>query len=111
MSLLNRAFPFLELTGLDQLRLHYYEGKGASFPMHRDTHGESPQVLIGFLYLNPDWVPAHGGELRVYPFPFAPLDIAPLRGRLLVFSTKSLVHRVLPSMSNRYGISMMFWGN
>ena len=39
--------------------------------MHFDTHLEASQRQItGTLYLNPDWKPEDGGQLRVYPFPY-----------------------------------------
>ncbi len=47
--------------------------------------------------LTRSWTPAHGGQLRLYPFPRAPLDVAPRADRLLLFASTRLHHRVMPS--------------
>jgi hypothetical protein len=41
------------------------------------------RVLTAILYLNPGWDAADGGELRLLPFPFGPVDLAPLFGRVV----------------------------
>lgn len=45
------------------------------------------QVLrvTALFYLNEGWTSEHGGELRVYPYPSAPVKIAPLLGRVVLF--------------------------
>ena len=45
------------------------------------------------LYLNPHWSEADGGQLRLYPPFAAPIDIAPLNDRLVVFESHRLLHR------------------
>ena len=78
--------------------------------MHCDTLEHDPHVLVANIYLNPDWKQGDGGELQVYPFPFNTETIAPLNGRMVFFSTQTILHRVLPSHTPRCCISMMFEG-
>jgi Rps23 Pro-64 3,4-dihydroxylase Tpa1-like proline 4-hydroxylase len=58
------------------IKIQYNAGQGGCFPMHFDT---TPQVsnrqITGTLYLNPDWKPSDGGQLRVYPFPYDKVNI------------------------------------
>lgn len=52
--------------------------------------------------VRPGWQPSDGGELRVYPWPQGgPVDIAPLEDRLVLFSSQRMLHRVLPSATDR----------
>ena len=70
----------LLLTGVDQLKLQYNEGVGGCFPMHYDTTGDrSRRALTLLLYCTDDWRASDGGELRLFPFPYAPVDVAPER--------------------------------
>lgn len=53
-------------------------------------------------YLNDAWQAAHGGELVLYPFPWAPVVIPPRADQLVVFSSTDMLHRVLPSHASRF---------
>lgn len=81
--------------------------------MHFDTTQQvSSRQLTGTLYLNPDWKPGDGGELRVYPFPYKHVDIEPLMDRLVLFSGHQTLHRVLPSKAeSRYCVTLWFSGS
>ena len=72
---------------------------GGAFPIHTDSEeGLDARRVTAVFYLNKGWRPADGGALRLYPFPSAPpLDVEPLDGRLVLFSSTRLHHRVLPS--------------
>ncbi|PSC70828.1 coiled-coil domain-containing 94-like protein isoform A [Micractinium conductrix] len=86
--------PFAEKEG---------EGHGGCFPMHFDTDSSlDTRRVTTIWYLNPGWRPGDGGELRVYPFPQSPVDIAPLNDRMVLFSSQRMLHRVLPSQAERY---------
>lgn len=52
--------------------------------MHFDTYlGQDSRRITAIVYLNPDWRPGHGGELRLLPFPRAPVTIQPLANRMV----------------------------
>jgi SM-20-related protein len=75
--------------------------------MHVDTKTtHSRRQLTVILYLNPGWEPEHGGELRVYPMPYASADIAPKFDRIAVFCSHQMLHRVRPSFAPRVCLSL-----
>lgn len=97
----------LHLCNIDTIKVQKNTGNGGCFPIHFDTStATSKRELTAVLYLNPDWEQGHGGELRVYPFPYASHDIAPLNNRLALFSSHQMPHRVLPSQHTRYVLSI-----
>jgi len=58
------------------------------------TQHAKPNQITAIYYLNEHWQPDHGGELRLYPFPAAaPVNIAPLAGRLVLMSSTQMHHR------------------
>ena len=90
---------------LDQaIKLQHNAGGGACFPMHFDTDvALDGRIITAIWYLNPDWAPGDGGELKVYPFPLcSPILIPPLHDRMVLFSSAKMLHRVLPSLKDRY---------
>ena len=73
--------------------------------MHTDSgsalEGSGQTLLVtALIYLNRDWQEGDGGELRVFPYPFAPQKIAPLEGRMVLFEPR-MVHDVLPNFRRR----------
>ena len=73
--------------------------------MHTDSgsalEGSGQTLLVtALIYLNRDWQEGDGGELRVFPYPFAPQKIAPLEGRMVLFEPR-MVHDVLPNYKKR----------
>jgi Rps23 Pro-64 3,4-dihydroxylase Tpa1-like proline 4-hydroxylase len=64
------------------------------------------RYLTCILYLNPHWEPAHRGCLRLFPENQDEIDIAPLGGRLVIFSSVHMTHAVLPTSSRRLACSM-----
>ena len=74
--------------------------------MHTDAGNSSAGsgqalLLTALVYLNADWADGDGGELRVWPYPYAAEAIAPLEGRLVLFEPR-LVHEVLPNWKKRF---------
>jgi len=105
----NAACPGLNLTGLDQLKVQLNLGHGGCFPMHYDTSTGSARELTAILYLNDEWTPEDGGELRLCPFPFENVDIPPVFNRLALFNSHQMLHRVMPSHAKeRYALSLWF---
>lgn len=99
-----------------------YPGNGAAYRRHCDNacdagKGErcNGRRLTAVFYLNRDWKPQHGGQLRIFPpndahgsEPVA--EVAPLAGRLLLFlSDHRCPHEVLPSHVMRYAVTVWFF--
>lgn len=77
--------------------------------MHFDSEETvDGRVLTAILYLNEEWTQSYGGQLRLYPFPEEPLDIEPTAGTLVLFSSRNMLHRVLPSSRERYCMTIWF---
>lgn len=102
LATLNTLLPHLRLDR-QAVKVQWNSGGGACFPMHFDTDAavDGRKVTL-ILYLNPGWTPGSGGQLRLYPFPQLPVDIEPLNDRLVLFSSQRMLHRVLPSLDERY---------
>ncbi|ETW07321.1 hypothetical protein H310_01865 [Aphanomyces invadans] len=98
---LNAAIPTLHASH-HMIKIQFNEGDGGCFPMHFDSYGDDGKCVTAILYLNEDWVHGHGGELELYPFPYAPVTIAPVFNRLVLFSSTQMLHRVLPATHPRY---------
>jgi 2OG-Fe(II) oxygenase superfamily len=65
------------------------------------------RYLTCIVYLNEHWEDSHGGCLRVYPGnAVSPIDIEPMAGRLVLFSSVSTEHAVLPTFSRRLACSV-----
>lgn len=78
-------------------------GNLACFPMHYDTDYQlDSRTITAIFYLNKDYTSQNGGQLRIYPTPFHPIDIEPIFNRLVLFSSPFSLHRVLPSNSHRF---------
>lgn len=106
---LNDACGSLKLTNVDTIKLQCNEGAGGCFPMHYDTRGsQSRRGLTMLFYLNEAWEPSHGGELRLFPFPFETVDIAPRMGTAALFCATEMLHRVLPARHRRVCLSVWF---
>jgi hypothetical protein len=102
---LNLMIPTLQLaTGLRgrTVKLQYNGGNGGSFPWHYDNPTRPNNRRITCLvYLNPDWMPGHGGELQLLPFLRAKVTVAPIFNRMVMFESDRLLHRVQPSWAPR----------
>ena len=111
----------LNRRGLSQSKYHclqnhstkvqYNAGGGGCFPLHFDTDPAlDTRRLTVIMYLNRDrWNPADGGQLQLAPWPRPPVEIDPVGGRVVVFSSADLAHRVLPSRIPRYCLTMWLW--
>ena len=92
--------------GIRDIECHYaYYPQGAGYKRHVDRHRhQSHRVISMVIYLNPDWQPGDGGELRLYPSDGSVIDIAPKAGTLALFLSE-LEHEVLPTLKPRYSIT------
>jgi len=78
-------------------------GNGACFPLHYDNPGRpSKRKLTCLVYLNPDWKPGDGGELKLFPFLEEPITIEPKFDRCVIFVSDLILHRVLPCFAPRF---------
>ena len=100
-----------------QLGLFEFEGHFARYPAgafyarHIDQlHGDSHRTLSCVLYLNENWKPGDGGELRLYLDGHGAgfEDVLPLGGRLVIFLSGRFAHEVLPAKRERLSIAGWF---
>jgi SM-20-related protein len=100
-------------AGLADFEAHFaIYPPGAFYRRHRDRfQSEGRRTLSCLLYLNQDWLPEHGGALRLYPRDEdgqeVQLDIRPEAGMFVVFRSDSLEHEVL--VAHRERISLTGW--
>lgn len=99
------------------LGLQEFEGHAAVYPpgsfykKHLDRfRGSSERSVTAILYLNPDWQPADGGQLRLYLDDDGRdyRDIEPRAGTLVVFLAARFYHEVLMAHSERIAITGWF---
>lgn len=119
--LINRHF----MMGLDSVEAHFaiypagssgYATHLDQFSHHRHTIATGARALTATLYLNEDWTPDAGGELRLYLDEHAQapgqeaahLDISPLGGRLVLFLSARFWHAVLPAKHPRVSVTGWF---
>ena len=98
------------LLGLFELELHYaWYPPGTGYERHVDQpQGRTQRLVSLVLYLNEDWTPEAGGELRIFDAAEGHRDIAPVAGRLVCFLTPGREHAVLPTQRDRLSVSGWF---
>lgn len=78
---------------------------GTFYEKHLDQFKTTQNRKISFaFYLNPNWQPGDGGELRLY-LRDRTEDVAPLAGRLALFRSDTVEHEVLEAHKDRYSIT------
>jgi hypothetical protein len=84
------------------LKAQVNDGGAACFPLHFDSDATlDARKFTALVYLNPDWQPAHGGELVLYPLPRSRVVVQPRHDRMVLFAADTMLHRVLPSAAER----------
>lgn len=103
---LNRAL----FLGLEEFECHFaLYPPGAFYQTHLDRfRDDDSRCVTAVLYLNPDWQPADGGELRMYLGAGETLDIPPLAGSLVVFLSGEFPHEVLVAHAERLSLTGWF---
>jgi SM-20-related protein len=98
------------MLGLFELELHYaWYPPGAGYARHVDQpQGRAQRRVSLVLYLNEEWTPAAGGELRIFGAADGYRDIEPIAGRLVCFLTAGREHAVLPTQRDRLSVSGWF---
>ncbi len=109
------------------IQLAYYPGDGKRYVRHRDafppdeqapdgkkTKLESVRCLTVIYYLNAEWEPSQGGELRLFlgngDGEERTWDVAPLLDRVVVFRSDVVEHEVLATHGPRYALTCWFYG-
>ncbi len=111
----------MELNRNLYLGLMDYEGHFAVYPEggfykpHLDRHRESMDRLVTvILYLNPQWTPGDGGELKIWTTPGGRegefFTVEPRMGTLVCFLAGDFWHEVLPARKTRASITGWFRG-
>lgn len=92
------AFPSLALSSNpDGAATKLQCNEGGCFPLHYDNAGPpSKRKLTALFYLNKGWCETHGGELLLCPWLRPSVRVPPLYGRLVLFQSDVVLHRVLP---------------
>lgn len=93
--------------------------RGAEYHCHRDSYDgrDNRRMLSVLLYLNHEWSPGDGGELRVFadgpddngtkaPDHDRHVDIAPLSGRLVMFRSRDVWHAVREPREQRWALTL-----
>ncbi|WP_211243349.1 2OG-Fe(II) oxygenase [Chitiniphilus eburneus] len=95
--------------GLATLECHFAAyPAGAFYKRHLDQHrGQDTRAVTVVLYLNRDWLPEHGGQLRLYT-EAGPVDVQPQGGTLVVFLSDRFEHEVMPANRERLSVSGWF---
>lgn len=87
--------------------------EGAFYKPHLDCHaGTRDRIVTVILYLNPDWQPGDGGELKLWTTSGEKTGdfelIEPRMGTLVCFMAGDFWHEVLPAMKTRMSITGWF---
>jgi SM-20-related protein len=103
-SQLNQDF----FLGLKDIECHFARyGSGAAYEEHLDQSqfsASKQRVISLVLYLNNNWVPAHGGQLQIRQDNQL-VQIEPLFGRLVLMRSDCVPHAVLPSNHERWSLT------
>lgn len=102
ITTLNRNF----YLGIQDFECHYTEyPEGTHYARHSDRHKSGSSRKISFvLYLNKEWKPDYGGQLRIYHDDNTFDDVQPLAGRLAVFLSEK-EHEVMITTKSRKSIT------
>lgn len=105
-QMLNREL----FLGLEEFECHFaLYPPGAFYQTHLDRfRDDDSRCVSAVLYLNPNWQPADGGELRMHFADGSTRDIPPQAGDLLIFMSGDFPHEVLVTRSDRMSLTGWF---
>ncbi|MCX5513016.1 2OG-Fe(II) oxygenase [Kaistia algarum] len=83
---------------------------GGFYKRHLDALAGTRNRVVSFVtYLDPDWLPEHGGALRLWNSPEdvepPALEIVPRAGRVVLMLSEHIPHEVLPAHRPRHAIA------
>lgn len=98
------------VLGLWDMELHYaVYSPGSRYDRHIDAFQDDPRRMVSFiLYLNENWNPDDGGQLRVHFKTNEFEDVLPTGGNLVLFMSHSIEHEVLETKSERRSLTGWF---
>lgn len=93
--------------GLEDFEGHFaLYPAGAFYKKHLDRfRDDDRRVVTCIAYLNEQWLPEQGGELRMYLDDGQTHDVVPQAGTLIVFMSAQWPHEVLPATRDRLSIT------
>jgi SM-20-related protein len=96
--------------GLDEYESHFaLYAPGAFYRAHLDRFRDDDKRTVSVvIYLNNNWLPGHGGALRLHPEGESSIDILPEAGRMALFLSGEMLHEVLPTARERLSIAGWF---
>lgn len=81
---------------------------GDFYKKHYDAfRGEANRIVSLVCYLNTDWVPGDGGELRLYTGAMT-VTVPPVHRSLVLFLSEEILHEVLPANRERWSVTGWF---
>lgn len=104
------AFNRFLYLGLGELQGHYASyAEGGYYRRHLDCFkNDNSRIVSVILYLNKDWRPSDGGELRIHHTDKTYVDVAPIGGTMLCFLSREIEHEVLLCHSPRMSFAGWF---
>lgn len=94
---------YLSLKGVEIHRTLY--PPGAHYKRHLDQfRSDDHRKLSVICYLNEQWQPKQGGQLRLH-IPDGAIDILPEGGKLVCFRSDLIEHEVLPALRDRFSLT------
>ena len=114
-SLLNRVDALKQVINQDlYMGLNHFEGhysryqKGGFYKRHLDCFQKNnDRVISVVIFLNQNWNPEHGGQLRIYDKNTV-IDIDPTSGTMVCFLSREIEHEVLTTNSSRMSFTGWF---
>lgn len=99
---LNRTF----FLGINNYECHYaVYPSGTFYKRHSDRHKKSsPRVVSMVFYLNENWQPEDGGQLRIYDQDKILAEVLPQAGTLVIFLSET-EHEVMPTHRSRMSLT------
>ncbi|WP_223488210.1 2OG-Fe(II) oxygenase [Pseudomonas sp. A-RE-19] len=96
--------------GLEDFESHFaLYPPGAFYLKHVDRFRDDDRRMVSaVIYLNDGWLPAHGGQLRMYLDKGVERDVVPTGGCLVVFLSGEVPHEVLPATRDRLSLTGWF---
>lgn len=94
--------------GIKDIEMHFARyPEGTHYEKHIDQlQVNGKRVISCVFYLNVDWQPGDGGELRIYNENDTDfVDVTPHAGRLVLFLSNNIYHEVLKVKKERYSIT------
>lgn len=110
MDALRQALNRSLFLGLEEFECHFaHYPPGAFYSTHLDRFRDDDRRMVStVLYLNHDWQPGDGGELRLHLPGGAPIDIGPRAATLALFLSGEVPHEVLPTACDRLSLTGWF---